>query len=949
ALLQEILALGGSKDDMQLLGDEEASADEEMVTEAQDESNLAGDIGKMLSELGLGKKGNASKWAFMDGDDDDEEEEDEEEEEDSSDVEEMDDDDDEGYQEETNASEPTQKVAASKDGGQKLLVEAESLWHQIPLAALSPVTLATPSSQRIDSLYEHARELVENDAAVYEARPSLGGKDRTFLRTLLKSGTLTDRVSALTLLVQESPVHAGKTFASLMSMARKNNRKEAVMTIATVKDLFTSSLLPERKLKYFREQPITHPDASPKHLALWYFEDFLKKYYYELLQVVEGLSHDMLTHVKLNMLGYMLDMLAAKPEQEQNLLKLIVNKLGDREKKVASKASHLLLQLLVQHPQMKLIVIRAIEEFLVHAHDVNAQYYAIVTLNQVILTRADVEAANRLVDLYFAYFHKLLKRQQEAQARGKGGADAAKKKKNRKQLERERKAEEELQARMTVEAKMIAQLLTGVNRAFPFAKVADDVYNAHLDTLYKIVHTGTFNVVVQALRLIFQASSAKQAVSDRFYRVLYETLMDPRLGSSSKQAMYLNLLYRALKDDSSTVRVMSFIKRITQIVCFQQAPFSCGALYLLMQENQGLKALVTQPEDDEEEEHFTDVDDGEEHDADESASKQHANASRDANPQKYDGRKRDPRYAGAEKSCLWELVGRPKHYHPSVEHHVQSLLQDERINELPQLHLHTLTHFLDRFVYRNPKKRTSNAPSARGASIMQPAERDALSAGLFVWQRQSGLSAEQVAVNSDEFRRLGEQDIKADELFFHRFFATRQGDADLKQKKKRKRSGADEDDDELADSDVEAALLGQGRQGADDSDEEQNLEGMDSDSDALQDSGAELPEDEEGSGSEDEEDLDGLSGDEDAMNNDEDGIADGADAELAAMWSDEGSDSEDGEEQDSESEEAVDTRQKGKKQTDDGRAKKRRRQALPTFASFDDYAAMIERDEAEHL
>jgi ribosome biogenesis protein MAK21 len=122
---------------------------------------------------------------------------------------------------------------------------------------------------------------------------------------------------------------------------------------------------------------------------------------------------------------------------------------------------------------MKLIVVRAIEEFLVHTHDIHTQYYAIITLNQVILTRNDVQVANRLVDLYFTYFHAILKRQQNAQLEQRNTKNQPKK--SKKQLERERKAELEQQLRMSVEAKMIAQLLTGVNRALPFAKMDDEV------------------------------------------------------------------------------------------------------------------------------------------------------------------------------------------------------------------------------------------------------------------------------------------------------------------------------------------------------------------------------------------------------------------------------------------------------------------------------------------
>jgi ribosome biogenesis protein MAK21 len=102
-----------------------------------------------------------------------------------------------------------------------------------------------------------------------------------------------------------------------------------------------------------------------------------------------------------------------------------------------------------------------------------------------------------------------------------------------------------------------------------------------VDILFRIIHTGTFNVGIQALMLIFQVSSRQQAISDRFYRILYDTLVDSRLAVCSKQAMYLNLVFKAIKADTSSKRVAAFVKRITQILAVHQPPFVCGALYLL--------------------------------------------------------------------------------------------------------------------------------------------------------------------------------------------------------------------------------------------------------------------------------------------------------------------------------------------------------------------------------
>ena len=81
--------------------------------------------------------------------------------------------------------------------------------------------------------------------------------------------------------------------------------------------------------------------------------------------------------------------------------------------------------------------------------------------------------------------------------------------------------------------------------------------------------------------LIFQVTSRQQAISERFYRVLYDSMVDPRLASCSKQAMYLNLLFKAVKADASAKRIAAFVKRLAQSLSTHQPPFICGALYLL--------------------------------------------------------------------------------------------------------------------------------------------------------------------------------------------------------------------------------------------------------------------------------------------------------------------------------------------------------------------------------
>ena len=152
--------------------------------------------------------------------------------------------------------------------------------------------------------------------------------------------------------------------------------------------------------------------------------------------------------------------------------------------------------------------------------------------------------------------------------------------------------------------------------------------------------------------LIQQLSASRQIATERFYRTLYESLLDPRLATSSKQALYLNLLYRSLKSDVDVRRVKAFVKRMLQVLNLQQPSFVCGILYLISELSDvfaDLRTLLTEPE---------------EYEADETTDGAEATDSPPTNTDlgysrstyAYDGRKRDPEYSNAHRSCLWELV-----------------------------------------------------------------------------------------------------------------------------------------------------------------------------------------------------------------------------------------------------------------------------------------------------
>ncbi len=104
------------------------------------------------------------------------------------------------------------------------------------------------------------------------------------------------------------------------------------------------------------------------------------------------------------------------------------------------------------------------------------------------------------------------------------------------------------------------------------------------------------------------------------------------------------------------------------------------------------------------------------------------------------------------------------HFHPSVSLFASSLRSHDLPPNKPDLSLHTLIHFLDRFVYRNAR---SSAAGPRGMSIMQPLAGGHGSHTLASARYTSRLQA---PVNSEAFLRLKSNDVAADEAFFHDYF-----------------------------------------------------------------------------------------------------------------------------------------------------------------------------------
>lgn len=738
---------------------------------------------------------------------------------------------------------------------------------------------------------------------------------------------MSDRVSAMTLAIQESPVHTSKALENLMNLAGKKSREQAIAALGALVDLLGNGVvLPsDRRLRQFRTQPgllgtlqkysvtswnPTKPlpgRLTRALLIMWAYEDWLKGAYFKVVQLLELWCGDEIEYSRSRSLDFVFGLLRDKPEQEANLLRLLVNKLGDREKKIASRASYLLLQLLTTHPGMKTIVINTIEQevLLRPGQTLRTKYYAINTLNQTILSNKEPQLADTLVRIYFDLFVTLLKL---GALDANGASDPKRSKHGKKKPHPYKKDPEAAKLDTETAEKLVSAILTGVNRAVPFSETDDETLEKHLDTLFRITHSSNFNTAIQALMLVQQLSVTKHIAVDRYYKTLYESLLDPRLIRSSKQALYLNLLFRSLKNDVDVRRVKAFVKRMLQVCYLHEPPFVCGILFLVARLEDtfpDLKTLLNEPEEDGDEEEVY-------RDAPADASEERSDPPQRKNV--YDGRKGDPRWSNAQQSCLWEVLPYFAHFHPSVSVFASNLLARQKALPKPELANHTLINFLDKFVYKNPKA----ADSKRGGSIMQPLLAAGSAAHIVVPGRAA--AKQQGTVNSAAFWNKKQEDVAAEDVFFHAYFSQiGKSGQEAKSKKAKEAAYGEDGEEEMDEDEVWDALVNSRPEIGED-------EGDDLDLDMSEDDESDLGSFLGMSDDDDDEEDDG--GDEEAGFDDEDEEMGEAGAFSA-----------------SESEEEQEDEAAAKKSK--GKLRKKELKKLPMFATADAYAALLAGEDDE--
>lgn len=134
----------------------------------------------------------------------------------------------------------------------QLVIPPTSHWYSVlePLPA-STAASQTASSDEITKLTARAAKLHSTEIHTFETSSSTS--EVSFLTKIISSGTLSDRLSALTLLVQGSPLHNIKALDTLRTMTErgkgKGGREESLKALRCIVDWWIGGGVPNRKLK----------------------------------------------------------------------------------------------------------------------------------------------------------------------------------------------------------------------------------------------------------------------------------------------------------------------------------------------------------------------------------------------------------------------------------------------------------------------------------------------------------------------------------------------------------------------------------------------------------------------------------------------------------------------------------------------------------------------------
>lgn len=270
-----------------------------------------------------------------------------------------------------------------------------------------------------------------------------------------------------------------------------------------------------------------------------------------------------------------------------------------------------------------------------------------------------------------------------------------------------------------------------------------------VNTIYRLIYLSKVSIAFQALSLLLQLVLVQDENHDRYYNALYRKMLDSEILSASNKitSLYFHIIHRSIQRDPNTSRCKAFLKRLLQMTLSFSPAKACGSLIVIN------KILKVRPElaclsfknvktptkqshndtglskfedDSDSDEVYNDIklgEDGQETKVDivaseatssswvhvENTKSQKLSADPVKQQTEYDPFKRSAAFSGAEFTLFYELSLMSRHFHPTVVVFVENILKNQKINYFGDpLKDFSLSQFLERFSFKNPKKADPN-------------------------------------------------------------------------------------------------------------------------------------------------------------------------------------------------------------------------------------------------
>jgi ribosome biogenesis protein MAK21 len=230
-------------------------------------------------------------------------------------------------------------------------------------------------------------------------------------------------------------------------------------------------------------------------------------------------------------------------------------------------------------------------------------FYSVAYLNRIaqMVAPKDDKVRLMLLRIYFSLFRKVLKNDEESKAELVVKKDRTKSKQQNKQAAKVKKANfkpDELDQEDNKVAELVLkgvnilvtkcsqQLFGNMSSGSDSSKEIARLIEEETNSLFRLSHHEVFRIAVQSLKLLFafakhskrlqrtqqgdidiakeenQDGEGPSTLMDRYYRALYEQLLRVHLNKPGKLDEFFALIFKSVKSDGNSVRVLAFVRRI---------------------------------------------------------------------------------------------------------------------------------------------------------------------------------------------------------------------------------------------------------------------------------------------------------------------------------------------------------------------------------------------------